>query len=75
MSGNIVYYLCYDAPLGIGPDGNIYYRVGKQNLDFDKSNLSANIHVCEFMNLTYGPGTHWVEDEAGEVVYPRSENV
>lgn len=70
MTRNIVYYLCYNTPVGERPDGSFVYRVGKQTLDFDKFDLDMNKSVCETMNSMYGDGTHWVEDETGEKVYP-----
>lgn len=69
MQGNMVYFLCYDTPVGRRPDGTVVRRVGKQKLDFDSRNLDMNISVCRQMNFSYGVGTHWIEDETGKVVF------
>lgn len=70
MHGNIEFYLCYDTPVGKRPDGSLVRRTGKQKLDFDARDLDMNIGVCDQMISFFGNGTHWIEDETGEVVYP-----
>lgn len=72
-SGNIIYYLCYDTPIGQRPDGSFVRRVGKQTLEHDKFDLDMNKGVCDSMISIFGHGTHWIEDETGEKVYSGEE--
>lgn len=58
------YLLCYNVPLGRREDGTIYYRNGSQYVT-PPEDLDMALSVCDYMNLEYGPETHWVEDEGG----------
>ena len=62
--GNIRYRLHYDTPLGKG-----CRRAGScfLSMPFD---LDFNREVAEAMCKGFGAGTHWIEDEEGEKVWP-----
>lgn len=67
---NIRYLLCYDTPVGKLPNGSMAMHKGKQYLDTFENSLEDVIAVCNTLTSIYGQGTHWIEDEAGEKVYP-----
>lgn len=70
IMGNILYFLCYNTPVGRRIDGSFIMRNGKQTLDFAKFDKDFACKVCNQMLEMYGPKAHWIKDETGEIIFP-----
>lgn len=69
--GNIVFFLCYDVVLRFGLSYGIH-RAGKNKLH-DSYDKGLAISLAEHYNKMFGEGTHWIEDETGERIYPEEK--